>query len=386
MLNDKPIMHDDFLIKTLDHKQISDVALDGTQGNNRRSGENLIKANNDLHAILIWLDLYDDSPQTYRSYIKEIERLYAWSIIAKQKPFSSLSISDMTEYRRFLAAPTPKELWCAPKRPRNHKHWKPFTKGLNKSSVALAFTIIGRCFTFLTDAGYLNGNPIRLMGKSGHQNVDKRASIERYLSQETWTFLWGFITDKTPKTTMEHLKYERTRFIFALLYLQVPRASEVVSHAMNSIYKDRGQWWWRMTGKGNKTRKVPCSDEMIEALGRYRQSRGLSTYPTPTSSEPLVASLTGEKFLCTDSIYKLVKQVVSDAAQVLKQQDEAAATKLVQASTHWFRHTGLTHLADNGVDLRFLKATARHESIETTQRYLHIEDDAWQQELNKKRL
>ena len=373
------------LVKPIEDTSITlPFHLDGSSGLNRLNDENLLGVSNDLDAITTWLNLYVDSPQTFRSYRKEIERLYRWCLTQAQKPFSSLTVEDVTEYWRFLSDPQPANVWCGPKKPRSHPDWKPFSTPLSDASKELAFTIIGRCFGFLTESGYLRGNPIKLMSKAGRRNVDRKAAIERYLPQDVWQTLWQSVsTPPTSNAPTALNKHERTRFLFALLYLQMPRVSEVVSHAMNSFYLERGAWWWRITGKGNKTRKVPVGQNMIEALKRYRTHRGLSPLPSPHSEEPLIASLQGERFITADMVYRIVKQAAGEAAQ--HSNNAYDAERLTNASTHWLRHTGLTHLADKGVDIRFLKASARHESLETTQRYLHIEDDQWHQAINQQR-
>ncbi len=375
------------LIKPIETPLTLPDTLNGRFGTNRNATpSSLIKADDDLEAIGAWLNLYRDSPQTFRSYRKEVERLYRWCLVDCRKPISSLDVEDITAYWRFMRNPSPAEVWCGPKRPRHHKHWKPFSGPLSDPSRELALTILGRCFSFLTDAGYLRGNPIRLMGKSGRRNVDKRATIERYLPRELWDFLWRFIESKQSNDPKEIAKKERMRFLFALLYLQMPRVSEVVKHSMSSFYKDRGNWWWLIHGKGNKTRKVPVSEEMMKSLERYRLHRNLPATPTPSSHEPLLTSLDGTRAITADMVYRIVKGCVAEAALELEHVDPYEAERLRKTSTHWLRHTGLTHLADSGVDMRFLKATARHESLETTQRYLHIEEDEWHNAMKKKRL
>ena len=80
----------------------------------------------------------------------------------------------------------------------------------------------------------------------------------------------------------------------------------------------------------------------------------------------------------------MIKELLHQAAD--RMQDKRKASVLRAASTHWFRHTSLTHQAELGVDLRYLQATARHASIETTQKYLHQENRQWHSEINKHKL
>ena len=80
--------------------------LNGLHGANRADTcAKLIQADNDLGAIKVWLDEYQESPQTYRNYRKEAERLLLWSIIEKGKPLSGLTREDFTDFRSFFSQP-----------------------------------------------------------------------------------------------------------------------------------------------------------------------------------------------------------------------------------------------------------------------------------------
>jgi integrase len=55
--------------------------------------------------------------------------------------------------------------------------------------------------------------------------------------------------------------------------------------------------------------------------------------------------------------------------------NEETRERLLQASTHWLRHTAASHQLDAGIPL-MVSQNLRHASIQTTRRYLHSEDDA----------
>lgn len=356
-----------------------------SEGNNRnRDGFCQINAHTDYQAIDIWLARAQDSPQTFRSYRKEIERLLLWAHRVRSQAFSSLGVDDMEAYKHFLSNPQPADDWCGPRVPRDNDNWKPFEGPLKANSINQALIILGTAFRFMVESGYLQGNPMKLVSRNRiRQQINKHGTVERYLEQDVWQYLWNYIIHMPNNSEKEARDYERTRFLFALLYLQSPRVSEVAHHLMSDFREHRKKWWWHITGKGNKVARIPVKQDMLKALMRYRQSLALSPLPMPDETTPLVCSLKGCRSISADMVYKIVKRVVQKAADELAVESPAKAQKLRQASTHWFRHTSLTHQADSGIDLRYIQATARHASIETTQRYLHTEEDIWHNEMDR---
>lgn len=361
-----------------------DEETDGTQGKNRQTEGGRTSAQNDYEAVNVWLSRFRTSPNTHRDYRKEIERLYLWSV-NRGVALSDLSLEDMEEYKLFLKDPQPEEEWCGVATAQSDPNWKPFTGPLSLASQNQSLTILSSGFSFMTEMGYLKHNPLQLLFKRDlRQQINKNDKIDRYLEQDVWQFLWQFIQNQPAETERERMEYERRLFLFSLLYLLAPRLSEVANHRMNSFVEERGKWWWQVTGKGNKTAKIPVPQDLLEALKRYRQFLGLpSPLPTPNDTTPLIMDLKGNKALTPKMIYLIVKQTVQQAAEKLSTHSTAKAEKLRQASTHWFRHTSLTHQADSGIDIRHLKATARHASITTTQRYMHEEEDKWHQDIDK---
>ena len=354
----------------------------------RHSNRNLdghcqIDARTDFEAIDSWLRRVKDSPQTFRSYRKEIERLLLWAQ-SQGKAISQITADDLAQYKDFLADPQPSTLWCGPRLARDHAEWKPFEGPLSPRSINQSLVILGSAFSYWTAAGYLKGNPMALVNKKRlSQQIRTSKTVERYLEKDLWSYLWQFITSLPHNTAKQCKHAERIRFVFALLYLQSPRVSEVASHTMGDFVELRGRWWWNITGKGNKTERIPVKTDMLKALARYRRHLGLSPLPQPDEATPLVCSLNGTAAISSDMVYRIVKQTCAAAADDLALVSPQKAAWLKRASTHWMRHTSLTHQAENGVDLRYLQASARHASIETTQRYLHTEEERWHDAIDK---
>jgi len=136
-------------------------------------------------------------------------------------------------------------------------------------------------------------------------------------------------------------------------------------------------------GKGNKFAKVPINNEMLDALARYRQFLGLTDLPETDEDTPLLRSVSGQRSVTSNTVYRLVKSVVKGAADAWEPENPQKAAKLRRASTHWFRHTSITHQDDAGISLKYLNRNARHSKLETTAIYQHAEDDNWHDETQK---
>ncbi|MCY1261362.1 hypothetical protein D9M68_108520 [compost metagenome] len=102
------------------------------------------------------------------------------------KPLSSLTHEDLLAYERFLADPQPAARWVltgSKKLARSHPDWRPFAGPLSPGSVRQAMVILNACFTWLTEAGYLAGNPLALARR---RRAPSRPRITRYLSHDWW--------------------------------------------------------------------------------------------------------------------------------------------------------------------------------------------------------
>ena len=372
--------------------------LDGSRGVNRQARAPL---RNDLEAIRFWLQRVAHAPHTFRVYRKEIERLLLWCLIVRDHALSDLPMTAIPDYQQFLKDPQPTERWCGPRRLRNDAAWRPFEHGLAARSRNHAWVILQNAFNFFVSCGYWQQNPAQFVPHHDVANtVHAEDSVERYLDVVTWKYFWRYIHQgcylfqKNTNQNRQHLSiqrekiYQRNLFLFTLLYLQAPRVSEVANGKMGDFFQLRGRWWWKITGKGRKTAKIPLHDLTIAALRKYREFFG---YPAPLplvdENTPLICHLNAvEKGVCADTIWRTVHEIAVLAADFCAVQEPQRAALLRQVSTHWMRHTSLTHQAEHGVDIRYLQAIARHASIETTQRYLHLEEDRWYAEFHKHQL
>lgn len=360
--------------------------LSGTQGTNRAPARGAqIAASDDLAAIAAWLARYANSPATLQAYRREIERLVLWATVQRGKPLSSLTHEDLLAYEHFLSDPQPAGRWVLAgqkKLARSHPDWRPFAGPLSPSSMRQAMVILNACFAWLTEAGYLGGNPLSLARR---RRGPTQARITRYLSHALWDAVKDAIEAMPTETDRERLHAARCRWLCTVLYLGGLRAAEVAGTTMGAFFCRRDvqgieRWWLEVTGKGNKPRLVPATDELIAELARYRRAHGLPPTPQMGEARPLVLPVIGrEKALSRGALHLVIKEVFGMAAERLRARGPewaAQADVLASASAHWLRHTAGSHMSDRQVDLRHVRDNFGHASIATTSIYLHTEDDA----------
>ncbi|MDP9607499.1 UNVERIFIED_ORG: site-specific recombinase XerD [Variovorax paradoxus] len=358
--------------------------LDGSRGRNRASSRSQLAAADDRSAVLAWLARYADSPATLASYRKEAERLLLWCILQRGAALSDLTHEDLLLYQRFLGDPQPADRWVmalGQKPGRDSPRWRPFAGPLGTSSQRQALSILNAMFSWLVEAGHLAGNPLALSRRRRRQAAPR---VSRFLPEEHWDVVRSTIEAMPTQSEREKLHASRCRWLFSLLYIGGLRVSEVCGASMDGFFCRRGadgreRWWLEITGKGNKTRLVPATSELMTELMRYRKARGLSLLPREGEDAPLVMTLIAPiKPMARSAVHELVKAVMRSAAAALRQKGPdfaAAAAHLEQASTHWIRHTSGSHLSNN-VDLKVVRDNLGHANISTTSIYLHTEDDA----------
>lgn len=143
-----------------------------------------------------------------------------------------------------------------------------------------------------------------------------------------------------------------------LLYATGIRVGELVAIKTEDLDLEAGVI--RINGKGAKERRVYVPTKPLsKLLHRYLRVRAKRS---PTTHALLVSR--HGKPTSTQTIRSALRRTCEQA-------------KLVgRVTPHMFRHTAATHLLENGLNLRYVQALLGHESITTTQRYSHVNDDA----------
>jgi integrase/recombinase XerD len=371
-------------------------SLDGSSGDNRGVGRQQIAANTDWEAIRVWLRQFADQEKTYAAYEKEVVRFYVWVLASLGKPLSSVVFEDWEAYLSFLADPQPRSVWVGTKRGRHtkdgalSKDYRPFAGPLAPSSVRFAHGIIWAMFEWLRSVGYLAGNPIivnrRRLKKS-------KRSQSRFLDEDQWRAVLDSIEELPQRTDKERKIAARWRWAVTLFYMTGIRTAEALNATMGSfsVVRDRAEnrdrHFLTVIGKGDKERSIPIVDAFLPEIPRFRKVFGLSEWPAPHETTPLVFSLrakTAFRPLTRQTMWALFKEIFSHAAAVLEQVDPQRAAGLKAASTHWMRHTAATDMLDAGADLRTVQAILGHESLATTSIYSHTEDLKLHRDLSDK--
>jgi integrase/recombinase XerD len=150
---------------------------------------------------------------------------------------------------------------------------------------------------------------------------------------------------------------ERNRAIIETLYGCGLRVSELMNLKLSDLYFDED--FIQVTGKGNKQRFVPISGINQKYIDIYRKEIRVHL-PIQREYEDIVFLNRRGKQLTRAMIFTIVKQLA----------EKVGLQKNI--SPHTFRHSFATHLLENGADLRAIQQMLGHESITTTEVYMHV--------------
>lgn len=160
---------------------------------------------------------------------------------------------------------------------------------------------------------------------------------------------------------------ERNRAILETLYGCGLRVSELVTLKISDLYFKEG--FIKITGKGNKQRFVPIGDLTQKYIQIYRDTGRTQMSIQKGFEDTLFLNRRGKQ-LSRAMIFTIIK-------------DLAVKIDLNKTiSPHTLRHSFATHLLENGADLRSIQLMLGHESITTTEIYVHLDRTFLTQVLN----
>lgn len=158
---------------------------------------------------------------------------------------------------------------------------------------------------------------------------------------------------------------QRNRAIIEVLFSCGLRVSELVSLHLSDLYLD--QHFVRVLGKGQKERLVPISDAAIRELQLWFIRR--NELKIKAGEADYVFLNRRGNHLTRTMILIMLKRAALDAG----------IKKTV--SPHTLRHSFATELLKGGADLRAIQAMLGHESIRTTEIYMHMDTTQLREEI-----
>ena len=149
----------------------------------------------------------------------------------------------------------------------------------------------------------------------------------------------------------------RNRAILEILYSCGLRVSELCNLKLSDLYLEEG--FIKVEGKGNKQRLVPISQRGINELKNYFVDR--NHISIKKGFEDYVFISKRGTNISRIMVFHIIKVLAENIG--LKK----------TISPHTFRHSFATHLLEGGCNLRAIQSMLGHESIATTEIYMHID-------------
>lgn len=220
------------------------------------------------------------------------------------------------------------------------------SKEVNPRSQARIISGLKSFFSYLIFEDYRSDNPMELIEtpKTGRKLPDTLSvdEIDALISAIDLSFNEG----------------ERNRAMLETLYGCGLRVSELVSLKISDLFFDEG--FIKITGKGNKQRFVPIGNLTKKYIQIYKDNIRTHLNIKKGHEDTLFLNRRGSQ-LTRAMIFTIIK-------------DLAIQIELNKSiSPHTLRHSFATHLLENGADLRSIQLMLGHESITTTEIYVHLD-------------
>lgn len=263
------------------------------------------------------------SKNTVENYSYDIERLLLF-LDANSISVSPLKISE-NELQQFIYT---------------------ISSEVNARSQARIISGLKSFFSFLIFENYRDDNPLALI-----ESPRTSRKLPDTLSVEEIDALIAAID-------LSSNEGERNRAMLETLYGCGLRVSELVELKISDLFFDEG--FIKVTGKGNKQRFVPVSELSQKYIGFYREGVRTHLNIKKGAEDTLFLNRRGGQ-LTRAMIFTIIKEL-SVKIELTK-----------KISPHTFRHSFATHLLENGADLKSIQLMLGHESITTTEIYVHLD-------------
>lgn len=151
---------------------------------------------------------------------------------------------------------------------------------------------------------------------------------------------------------------ERNRAILEALYGCGLRVSELVNLKLSDLFFEED--FIKVSGKGDKQRLIPIAEHTKKYINLYRKHIRNHQKIAKGHEDVLFLNRNGKQ-LTRAMIFEIIKRLV----------EKIGLNKKI--GPHTFRHSFATHLLEGGADLRAIQQMLGHESITTTEVYVHVD-------------
>lgn len=270
------------------------------------------------------------SPNTREAYLRDLDSLQGF-MADRGIDFPELTIDHLSEFVTILA-----------------------DLGISARSVARMISGVKSAMRYLKAERIIGNNPALLLDAP---------RLGRHLPEVLSVVDIDAMIDAVD---LESPTGRRNRAIIETLYGCGLRVSELCNLELSRIDFDRR--FLMVTGKGNKERIVPMSEPSLEEINLYLSDERPRINVKPGEEDIVFLNVRG---------HRLTRQMVFI---FLRQLAEAAGIRKT-ISPHTLRHSFATHLLEGGANLRAIQQMLGHESIATTEIYLHLDNTRLREEI-----
>ena len=261
------------------------------------------------------------SPNTVEGYLHDVELLSEF-LYSKKIDIKSVAEEDLHEFLASLR-----------------------DMGIGARSQARIIAGVRGFFRYLQLEGVIEANPAELL-----DSPKLTLHLPEVLSLEEIDAMINAI----PREKDEALRNET---IIEMLYGSGLRVSELINLRLSRINFEEG--YMLIEGKGNKERVVPVSPRAMDLVNLWLEQRAMLNI-ADDASDILFLNRRGKRLTRVMIFY-----IVRDLAE------RAGINRKI--SPHTLRHSFATHLLEGGANLRSIQELLGHESLTTTELYVHLD-------------
>lgn len=226
--------------------------------------------------------------------------------------------------------------------------------GISPKSQARILSGIKTFYRYLKIEGYIDNNPTLLIDSP---RLGRRLPVVLTVDE---------IDAMISAIDMNEPEGQRNRAIMETLYGCGLRVSELIDLRISQVYAN--EEYIIVEGKGSKQRLVPISRVALDEIQKYLNKYRCRLKVKSGCNDILFLNRRGGK-LSRVMVFYIIKKLC-ESAGIHK-----------NISPHTLRHSFATHLLEGGANLRAIQQMLGHESITTTEIYVHIDRSRLRQEI-----